>query len=118
MALAGKADLVVTADGMSGIKESLVEDLDKIPGFAAVVPSLQKPARMYGQDSAGKPIQATVQVMGVDPVRDKAVREFELTDGRYFEKNGEAVVDSGLARSLGLSVGQKVRDELGTTFTA
>ena len=50
-----------------------------------------------------------MQVMGVDQARDRAVRDYVLTEGRYFEKSGETVVDAGLAKSLSLSLGQKVR---------
>lgn len=109
-AVAGKADLVVTSDGLSGFREEYVAEFDKMSEeFAAVVPSLQKPVRIYGQDNTGRDLKATVQVMGVDPERDRAVRDYVLTEGRYFEKSGETAVDAGLAKSLNLSVGQKVR---------
>jgi putative ABC transport system permease protein len=108
-AVAGKADLVVTSDAPGGFDESVVADLDKVPGLASVVPSVQAPTRIYGKNASGEDVHATLQAMGVDPERDSAVREYELTAGRYFEKEGEGVLDAGFAQNIGLEVGQKVR---------
>lgn len=108
-AVAGKSDLAVTSEGTDGFSQEYVAELDKVEGFAAVVPSLTKPVRMYGQSRSGKDIRATLQAMGVDPQRDKAVREYELVEGEYFSGNREAVLDADFAKSVDVTVGDKIR---------
>ncbi len=47
--------------------------------------------------------------MGIDPARDKAVRDYELEEGQFFQKKYEALLETGFARGLGVGVGDEVK---------
>ena len=48
--------------------------------------------------------------MGIDPERDKAVRDYELEQGRFFQKKDTMPCwRSGFARGLGVKVGDQVK---------
>ena len=47
--------------------------------------------------------------MGIDPARDKAVRDYELEEGGFFQKKYEALLETGFARGLGVGVGDEIK---------
>ena len=47
--------------------------------------------------------------MGIDPERDKAVRDYELEQGRFFQKRHDALLEAGFAHGLGVKVGDQVK---------
>ena len=48
-------------------------------------------------------------VMGIDPTLDAAVRDYDLVEGKPFEKKYDALLETGFARGLGVKVGDEVK---------
>jgi len=81
-----------------------VEAVKKTPGVKAVVPSVQSLSMLH---SKGRKL--TMCVMGIDPAIDGAVRDYDLREGRFFEKKYEVLLEVGFAQGLGLKVGDEVK---------
>ena len=102
--LTGRAALEVVAEGGGVYGEEVVAELEQVPGVAAVVPLMQQPSVLYVGDH-----RVQLVVMGIDPERDEAVRDYELAEGTFFEEDYGALMEIGFARSLGIGVGDEVR---------
>jgi putative ABC transport system permease protein len=102
--LTGRAALEVVAEGGGVYDEEIVPELEQVPGVAAVVPLMQQPSVLYVGDN-----RVRLLVMGIDPERDEAVRDYELVAGTFFEEDYGALMEIGFARSLGIGVGDEVR---------
>lgn len=83
----------------------LIRRVEAVQGVTAVAPR----AEAYALASAGER-SFGAQIMGVDPRAERAVVSFHdrVVAGRYLGASGEAVVGEGLARNLGVSVGDEV----------
>ena len=101
--LAGRAALEVVAEGGGPFEESTVDVLEKTPGVKAVAPLFQQPTVLRHGNR-----WLNVMVMGIDPIRDKAVRDYPLKEGRYFDGNG-ALLEAEFAAGLDIKLGQEVR---------
>lgn len=71
--------------GSGFYEQAQVPNLDDIPGVKAVVPLFQYGARLY--HDRGRP---SMVVMGIDPLKDEAVRDYELQEGTFFDEEGRA----------------------------
>ncbi len=113
-AVGGRASLEVVAHGQGGFDGSVAASLEAVPGVKAAVPAVQEQAALLG----GKG-RVTVLVMGVDPVRDRLVRDYAVQSGAAFDAGAPSpaapdtpppvLVEAGFARSQGLEVGSVVR---------
>ena len=106
--MAGRAALEVVGDGDAFFDKGVAAEIEKTPGVKVAVPSIQRLSSLRFEDNKG----ATLAI-GIDPVRDKAVRDYELEEGTFFTEGHEALMESGFARGLGVRVGDQVR--LGTS---
>jgi putative ABC transport system permease protein len=106
--VAGRAALEVVPAGDGFFDEEVVTKIEQIPGVRTVVPTVQRRALLRFGDNKG-----IILAMGVDPERDRAVRDYEVVEGRFFQDKFEAVLEIGLARGLGVKVGDEVK--LGTS---
>lgn len=102
--VAGRAGLEVVAAGDGYFDENVAAEIEKTPGVKVVVPTVQSKTALRFEKS-----RVTLLVMGIDPELDKAVRDYELADGRFFEKKYEALLEVGFARGLGIAVGDQVK---------
>jgi putative ABC transport system permease protein len=102
-AVAGRADLEVTAEGLSGLDPTLAARVASVPGVAAAVPVVQGPLALRGRGG-----NVPVLLLGVDPARDGAVRDLTVVEGRGIEREGEVLLESAFARRNGWSVGDDV----------
>ncbi len=102
--VAGRAALEVAADGEDFFDEAIVAQIAKTPGVTAVVPSVQRLSTLRFQ---GK--RVALLTLGIDPAIDKAVRDYELEQGNFFEKKYDAMLEVGFARGLGAKVGDQVK---------
>lgn len=93
---------VVAAEGGRFPLEE-VPQLSDIPGVQATVPLM---FRVTGARASGQRWKALVA--GVPSAAESAWRGLELADGRLPTESNEALVDAGLASSLGLKLPQKV----------
>jgi len=99
----GRAALEVVAEGGGTFPQSVVPLLEEIPGVRAAVPLVQQPSILYVKDH-----RVRLLVLGIDPDRDEAARDYDLQEGTFFESDG-ALLEVGLARSLGIGVHDNVR---------
>jgi putative ABC transport system permease protein len=106
-ALAGRAAFEVVAAGDAFYDHGSVAEIGRVPGVKAAVPSIQKLASLHHGEKVIR-----LLAIGIDPARDKAVRDYELKEGRFFQKKYDAMLETGFARGLGVKVGDEVR--LGT----
>jgi putative ABC transport system permease protein len=79
-AVTGKAALEVVSPGQGGFDPVIGESLSELPRVEAVVPVVQSPAALVGDDS-----RVVVVVLGVDPALDGAARSYELEAGALLE---------------------------------
>ncbi len=108
--VAGRAALEVVAEGLGGFDPNLAVGVESVPGVKAAVPVIQAPAALTGKSGP-----VPVMVLGVDPARDAAAREFTLRRGRLL---GDGVMlEAGFADSQGIDLGHKVRFLASTGFT-
>jgi putative ABC transport system permease protein len=105
--MAGRAALEVVGDGDAFFDEDVTAAIEKTPGVKIAVPSIQRYASLRFQNNKGP-----VTAIGIDPERDKAVRDYALEEGGFFENGREALLSTGFARGLGIRVGDQVK--LGT----
>ena len=105
VSVAGRAALEVVADGDGFFDEDVVDEIEKMPGVKAAVPSVQK----LDLPAPRTAISFALLAMGIDPARDKAVRDYELEEGRFFQKKYEVLLETGFARGLGVDVGDEVK---------
>ncbi len=102
--VAGKAAVEVVAAGDGFFGSDVLAKIEQTPGVKAAVPSIQKLTSFrYKGNKLG------MFAMGVDLSRDTAVRDYELAEGRFFEKKYEILLEAGFAHGLGITVGDKVK---------
>jgi putative ABC transport system permease protein len=104
--VAGRAALEVTAEGGGTFPESLAETVRAVKGVRAAVPSVQRRTVLKLPQK-----QFDLLVMGIDPVRDSEVRDYELRDGRLFSDRNEvaALLEVGFAEGAGIRLGDSVK---------
>lgn len=102
--LAGRADLEVVAQGDRGVAESLLPELEQIPGVRAVRPLIQRPTMLYYD---GKKVK--LLVLGIDATRENAERDFELAAGSFLDGDQGVLLGASLAQGLGVTVEDKVK---------
>lgn len=79
-AVAGKATLVVTA-GETGFPETVLETVKKVPSVQHAVPMVESRAYFAGDTTA----RETLVVMGVDLLKEQAVRTYKTTDEQVID---------------------------------
>src|SRR5690606_1363911 len=86
-------------------------DIDGIPGVIATAPSIPGAAIAVRGDGANP-----VLVRGIDPESYRGIVDLEgfLVEGRLKMDGFEAVIGTGLAKDLGLRVGDRFRLRVGT----
>ena len=101
----GRAALQITAEAGGTFPVELADVVQKVPGVAAAVPSMQRRTLLY----AGQK-QFDLLMMGIDPAGDTKVRDYELREGRFLEGRDEraAVLEIGFAQGAGIRVGDEV----------
>ena len=102
--VAGRAAFDVVAAGDASFGQNVLADVEKMPGVKAAVPTVQTRSCPHFQKK-----RVVLGVMGIDPECDKAVREYELNEGSFFEKGRQALLEVGFARGLGVKVGDQVK---------
>jgi putative ABC transport system permease protein len=100
----GKATLEITAAGGVNFDEKLLDLVQATPGVLAASPVVEKPTSL----SIGQK-QIRLQIMGIQPELDTAVREYDIVAGRQLGTGDELVLDEEFARLIGV----KVNDEVG-----
>ncbi|MCR4414233.1 MAG: FtsX-like permease family protein [Thermoguttaceae bacterium] len=102
--LAGRAALEVAAVDGSSFPETLVAELDRVPGVRAAVPTWQGLTTLLHRGA-----QIRVMVLGIDLAKDRELRDADLVDGRYLDQAPGCLLDAGMAAALGIRPGDEVR---------
>jgi putative ABC transport system permease protein len=103
-AITGRAALQVVSAGDGDLPEDLVAQLQRVAGVKLAVPSVQRFTRLFARGTA-----FTMLVMGIDPAREAAVRDYDLCQGRFFDRGGGILLEANVARSAGIQVGDTVQ---------
>jgi putative ABC transport system permease protein len=102
--VSGRADLEVVANSTQGFGYSWLRTIRETPGVELAAPSVNRFGVVYAGERS-----ARARILGIDPQVDQQVRDYEIVDGRQLESLDEILLDASFARSLGLSVGDRVR---------
>ncbi|HWC91457.1 MAG TPA: FtsX-like permease family protein [Pirellulales bacterium] len=108
VALTGRADIEITAVGTGGIDQGLVQTLEQMPGVKAAVPMMQKATVLYHNHR-----RIQILALGIDPVRDRQVRDYEVAAGQFLDGGDGAMLDANFARELEIKVGDTVKINIG-----
>jgi len=113
----GKSSLLVqssSADG-GGFDASAVGRVESLPGVVTAAPAVQA-TTLLARDAAdweiafgltGQQSGNTLRVLGVDPLADPQVRQYEITAGRWLkDENYEAVITEHYAEEAELRLGE------------
>jgi putative ABC transport system permease protein len=103
-AVAGKAALEVAPPIGIPFDQSIAESIRNTPGVKEVAPLIQRPANVYVGDR-----RVQIVLMAVDPARDRAVHDYEITSGKSLEEDPNGVIlDATFAKGLDLKPGDKM----------
>lgn len=102
--ISGKADVEIVADG-SGFPYEVFKQIQELPGVQAAVPSLNRFGVLFTQDDR----RARAQVLGINPLIDRTVREYELVAGEMPGSLKHILLDKSFAESLGIALGDQVK---------
>ena len=104
--LAGRAALQITAQGGGSFDRTLAAAAEHVPGVRAAVPSLQRLTVMYFGHK-----RLDMLVLGIDPSKDREVRQYQVREGRGFDNDHEygALLGINFAEGAGIHVGDEVK---------
>ncbi len=102
--LTGKACLEVVPFGEGGFSPDLAIRLEAVKDVRAVVPVIQSTAAIWCSSGL-----VPVMTLGVDIQRDDRARDYALESGNKLTGDGQVLLETGFAQSLGLDVGTTVR---------
>ena len=115
-AISGKADLEILANTPQGFSYDLLKSVRENSNVEVAIPTLNRVATLFPAvesgaqgDASAESRSARTQVLGVDPRVDQKIREYKLAAGETPTSFQEIMLDSGLATSLNLSTGDKVK---------
>ncbi len=105
-AVSGKADLEMIADASSGFSYDLVSVVRNTEGVETAAPLLNRIGVLFAGEQ-----RARLQVFGIDPRVDQAVRDYELVEGRLptVENYEEILLDLSFSKSLGIALAARVK---------
>ena len=88
----------------------LTRRLAELPGVVAAAPRAEAFALLSAMSASGEERSFGAQVVGVDPALEPKVSDFakSLTAGAYLASAGDAALGAGLARNLGVAVGDEL----------
>ncbi len=100
--LAGRANLEVIAKGGGGFPEDIAARLRELPGVRDVLPVLNHGTNIRAHDKKAK-----VLVVGIVPDDNESVADITVKEGRLPTGNDEIALESSLAESLGIHIGDE-----------
>lgn len=100
----GRAALEVSVPGEGRFAESHLEKLADVPHVVVAAPSVRRLSTLFATGQ-----RLNLEVFGVDPKLDNQVREYEIAAGRMIAAGDEIVLDTALAKRVGVSPGDTVK---------
>lgn len=102
--VSGRAELEVTVGGDGTFDESVVDLVAEVPGVKVAAPLVQRGTILYANEERVK-----LSVMGIDPQADRAVRDYNMAEGQFFNGDEGILLDADFAHELGIHLGDEVR---------
>lgn len=96
-----------------GLTQDDLTEIQKIPGVDLVYPGYTMDVLMKQQESSDVVLKA-LSLPDISVYESGAVNKPYIVEGRYPEKSGEALVETGKIHDLGLSIGDKIVLDTGT----
>ncbi len=107
--VAGKAALEVVGPVNTPFDQDVLKTVSEVPGVATASPVIQRPMVIYVPKESGEADRARLTVLGVEPELDRAVHDYELVAGKWFDEgNFGIVLSKTFAKSVGVDVGSKL----------
>ncbi|MEU3486633.1 ABC transporter permease [Streptomyces massasporeus] len=107
-AVVRSADAITTPGESQGVRQPVAADLvrtvEKVPGVAAAVPSVQGAGQLVGANGEAVGGQGPPTLAG-NWITDPELNPYRLAEGRAPQKTGEVVVNRGAAETGGLTIG-------------
>jgi putative ABC transport system permease protein len=105
-AVTGRAELEIVSETGGSFAAELAAEVQKVPGVKAAVPLVQaKYTRLHLPQR-----RVPLPLLGVDPARDGAVRDYNLREGRMFTDGENAMLlEADLARNLGIQLNDVIK---------
>lgn len=103
-AMSGRAAMEIVSERGGTCPQSLVEEIEQVPGVQTAAPTVQRASSLYVGE---KRVDAVI--LGVDPQRNHALRDFQLKSGASLEDEDGAVLDASFAASAGVKVGDEIK---------
>ncbi|MFJ2926810.1 ABC transporter permease [Streptomyces massasporeus] len=107
-AVVRSADAITTPGESQGVRQPVAADLvrtvEKVPGVAAAVPSVQGAGQLVGANGEAIGGQGPPTLAG-NWITDQELNPYRLAEGRAPRKSGEVVVNRGAAEKGGLTIG-------------
>lgn len=100
----GRAAVEVVAAGGGSFDEGLLKLVEATPGVKVAAPVIQRWAIMYVEGRRMK-----LYVLGVDPVKDPAVRDYKLLAGHALSERAGVQLEANFAKDLGVGPGDEVK---------
>ena len=109
MSAAGRIDVTVGSAFRQPIERDVLDTVTRTPGVAAASGEVQRPTPLTTRDGLTD-APAMLNVVGIDPARAAAVRDFPLTQGRALASgDGDvAVLSADLAGRLEVRLGDEL----------
>jgi len=104
--IAGRAALQVTASANAMFPQEVAEQIVRLPGVQAAVPSYQRATRIVFEHK-----WLVLIAVGIDPVHDSDARQYELREGRFLRPgdSDSGLLEAGFAAGAGIHVGDQVK---------
>lgn len=103
--VSGRSALEVVARDGSPFDASVLPLVAGTEGVRNVVPVLQSATVVYLND-----LRLRSTVLGIDPARDRALRDYTIRNGRFLEPDDRgALLEAAFAQQIGVGVGDKLR---------
>ncbi|MEN6495246.1 MAG: FtsX-like permease family protein [Thermoguttaceae bacterium] len=100
----GRAALEIVAAGDSSFDQGVLELVEKTPGVKVAAPIVERRTIMYTEGRRLK-----LLVLGVDPSKDAAVRDYRLKAGQALSEKEGVQLEAEFAKTLGLKPGDEVK---------
>ncbi len=110
-AVRGKASLEIVAQNTGPIPDDLVAKVAALEGVEGAIPLVQKTNRLTKQITEEEKKTVVVQILGIDPEKDKLVRDLTLVEGRLLapDDGDKILLEAEFARYLNFKVGDNLR---------
>jgi putative ABC transport system permease protein len=104
--IAGRAALQVTAPANASFPQDVADEIARVPGVKAAAPSYQRATRIVFENK-----WLTLISIGIDPLHDSAVRDYDLRAGRFLkpDDSDSGLLETSFAAGAGLHVGDQVK---------